>query len=118
MTSSDSQPPVRNPSDKPVDVVLMHSRTQDGEGIRVLRTRNGEISAGELRALKHGKTVGSGEVVSLSPRPEHPLLWNVNVQCQVPQTPCHSGPARVTSEAYRSNYDAIFKHHEPDSSLN
>ena len=29
MTSSDSQPPVRNPSDKPVDVVLMHSHTYE-----------------------------------------------------------------------------------------
>jgi len=65
---------------KPQDVVLLHSPTEDGEGIRVLRARqqhdesaraNEEaacvVEVGEVRPLKEGKPI-SGEVVRLKPR--------------------------------------------------
>lgn len=98
--------------EKPVagekDVVLMHSRTEDGEGIRVIRSREGRIEAGELRALKEGVPI-SGEVVSLAPRNDQPLLWDVKVQCRVESAQSHAGPARVSSRAYRKNWDGIFK---------
>lgn len=85
----------------------MHSRTDDGQGIRVLRAREGRVEAGELRAMKEGAPI-SGEVVSLKQRQEHPLLWDVDVQYR-PRTNSHAGPARVSSRAYRDNWDSIFK---------
>ena len=32
---------------KPLDVVLVHGPTEDGEGARVLRARSGRVEAGE-----------------------------------------------------------------------
>ena len=92
----------------PADVVLMHGRTEDGEGIRVLRAREGKVEAGELRAMKQGVPLASGEVVCLSQRAEHPLLWDVKVQCRVETGKGHGGPARVATRAYRRNWDSIF----------
>jgi len=96
------------------DVVLMHGRTEDGEGIRVLRAREGKVEAGELRAMKQGVPLASGEVVCLSQRAEHPLLWDVKVQCRVETGKGHGGPARVASRAYRRNWDSIFNPSEVD----
>lgn len=96
------------------DVVLMHGRTEDGEGIRVLRAREGKVEAGELRAMKQGVPLASGEVVCLSQRAEHPLLWDVKVQCRVETGKGHGGPARVASRAYRRNWDSIFNPPEVD----
>lgn len=121
---ADSDKPSPRKDSKPTDVVLVHGRSEDGEGIRVLRTRNGELLAGELRALKHGVPVGSGEIVTLTPRAEHPLLFDVNTQVQLPEgAPTsgqagHAGPARVSSDAYRANYDTIFKRPGFDPSIN
>lgn len=117
---ADDKDPNNKSEPKPPDVVLMHGRTDDGEGIRVLRARNGEVHTGELRALKQGVPL-SGEVVALTRRPEHPLLWDVDVQCKVEPpraTKGHGGPARVASRAYRRNYDAIFKRSEDEPVMN
>lgn len=96
------------PAAKKEDVVLMHSRTDDGEGVRVLRARDGKLETGEVRALKEGVPV-SGEVVTLTQRKEHPALWDVDVHCRTKPTRSHAGPARVSSRAYRDNWDVIFK---------
>lgn len=117
---ADDKDPSNKSKTKTPDVVLMHGRTDDGEGIRVLRARDGEVHTGELRALKQGVPL-SGEVVALTRRPEHPLLWDVDVQCKVesPQaTRAHGGPARVASRAYRRNYDAIFRRSEDEPVMN
>lgn len=102
------KPDAEKPDAGDKDVVLMHSRTEDGEGIRVIRSREGRIEAGELRALKEGVPI-SGEVVSLAQRNDQPLLWDVKVQCRVESPHSHAGPARVSSRAYRKNWDGIFK---------
>lgn len=121
---ADSDKPSPREDSKPTDVVLVHGRSEDGEGIRVLRTRNGELFSGELRALKHGVPVGSGEIVTLTQRAEHPLLFDVNTQLQLPEgtatseRPGHAGPARVSSDAYRANYDTIFKRQGYDPAIN
>lgn len=105
------------------DVVLLHGRTRDGEGIRVLRARDGSVEAGELRAMKQGVPLASGEIVSLTQRSEHPLLWDVKVQHRVESVE-HSGPVRVTSSAYRENWKNVFRSKqsrggmEEDSTLN
>lgn len=106
---SDSSPPPKTP-DAPSDVLLLHSPTADGEGMRVLRARDGRIEEGELRPLKEGKPVVSGEVVRLTPRTESPAICDVAVQYRAPSAaaPAHKGPALVTSNEYRDHWDGIF----------
>ncbi len=91
----------------PKDVVLVYSHTDDGEGARVLRSRDGRVEAGEVRALREGMSIQGVEVVKLEPRPESPLLFDVDVQYDARTSP-HSGPPRVTSRAFRDHFDAIF----------
>jgi len=104
----------------PNDVVLVYKRTDDGEGACVLRARQGRVETGELRALRHGVPITGAEVVRLQARAESPLLFDVEVQLDARGGAAHSGPPRVTSRAYRENYDAIFgaRGKTEDTSLN
>lgn len=90
------------------DVLFVHGPTEDGAGARVIRSREGAIEVGELRAVKEGAPLMGGDVVKLEPRPESPRLFNVDVQYRVESTPGHAGPARVSSAVYRRNWDAVF----------
>jgi hypothetical protein len=104
------------------DVVLLHSPTESGEGIRVIRKREDTIELGELRPMREGQPI-HGDVVRLTPREGHAMLYNceVMVPAQKPRAlepeakakeleagALHKGPARVTTEAYRGGWDAIF----------
>jgi len=94
--------------DKPAkDVLLAYRRTDDGKGACVLRARDGQLEAGEVRALADGACVRGAEVVTLRPRAESPLLYDVDVKYDAREKSRH-GPARVTSRAYRSNFDQVF----------
>lgn len=88
------------------DVALVHGRTADGEGLQVLRKQGDTLSLGEVRPLKEGKPI-QGEVVQLKPRPEMPLLCDVEVQ-HAPAARSHAGPARVANKSYRSGWDGIW----------
>ena len=91
------------------DVVLLHSATDDGKGVRVLRARQGRLEAGEVRALREGTPITDGEVVKLTPRPESPRLCDVEVAVRV-EGPARTtlGPAQIATESYRTNWDRIF----------
>lgn len=86
------------------DVVLVHSPTDDGRGWRVLRKREERLEVGTIQPVEEGKPL-HGELVALKPREGTPL-FDVEVQYAPPRA--HAGPARVSSEAYRSGWDAIF----------
>ena len=97
------------------DVVLLHSPTEDGDGMRVLRAREGRVELGEVRPLKEGHALNGAEVVTLTPRADAPRVCDVKVQVALPKTPeaapkalPHKGPARVSSEAYRDGWDALY----------
>jgi hypothetical protein len=109
------------------DVVLLHSPTESGDGIRVIRKREETIELGELRPMREGQPI-HGDVVRLTQREEHKLLFDCEVMVPGPkakeaappdQKPApalpHKGPARVTSEAYRGGWDAIFGKRSPGS---
>jgi hypothetical protein len=99
------------------DVVLLHSPTENGDGIRVIRKRDETLELGELRPMREGQPI-HGDVVKLTQREEHALLFDceVLVPSAKPQEPAppapkqlpHKGPPRVTSDAYRGGWDAIF----------
>jgi hypothetical protein len=96
------------------DVVLMHANTEDGEGARVLRARPGRLEAGEVRPMAEGKPLmPGGEVVRLERRKDAPALYDVHVECKVPDAPQESprsrdGPPQVATKAYREAWARTF----------
>jgi hypothetical protein len=102
------------------DVLFLHSPTEDGEGIRVVRAREDRVEAGELRAMKEGQPLVAGEVVNLTPRPEQPRVCDVKVVAKVTPpkaaAPAPKGPAQVATRAYRESWERIFG--DGDKSLN
>lgn len=112
------------------DVVLVHGLTEDRRGYKVLRAREDGLELGEVRPLEEGKPL-TGDVVRLKPRAESPLLCDVETQVSLRElegaqvqnrsgdraaprvTPAEPrrrvGPAQVATDAYRMNWDAIWK---------
>jgi len=95
------------------DIALIHGKTADGEGLRIIRRRDDRIELGAVRPLKEGAPI-VGEVVTLTPRQESPLLCDVKVQYSAPGTrndvaesPRH-GPAQIATDRYRENWDRIW----------
>jgi hypothetical protein len=101
-------------SQRDADVALIHGRTPDGEGLRVIRKRRERIELALVKPLEQGVPI-TGEVVSLKPRPEFPLLCDVKVELEAPPAadvatrPAHGGPAQVATDRYRENWDKIWK---------
>jgi len=98
------------------DVALIRGRTADGEGLSILRQKGDRVELGALKPLKEGVPI-HGEVVTLKPRPEFPLLCDVDVNYTPPEQvadvakrsdEARRGPAQVASESYRENWDAIW----------
>jgi hypothetical protein len=107
------------------DIALIQGRTPDGEGLRILRQRDERLEVGAVKPLKEGAPI-TGEIVTLRPRPEFPLLCDVEVayspQHEAPRdvvTPdaARRGPPRVTSPRYRDNWDAIWSRSAKKSAL-
>ena len=98
---------------KNYDVVLLHSPTEDGAGVRVLRARPGTIEAGEVRPIREGAPIQGGEVVKLRARDDAPWVCDVDVLHSADASPAptsarNGGPAQVASRAYRDQWDHIF----------
>lgn len=97
--------------DRSTDVVLLSGPTEDGEGLRALRSRPGRLDLAEIRPVSEGRHIGDSELVSLHPR-QIPILCDVKVHYDPeqdgPQDSPHAGPARVASRAYRRNWDQVF----------
>lgn len=92
------------------DLVVLNGPTPDGEGVRVVRLRVETVELGEMRALKEGAPITSGDVVQLHAREGSPLVWDVEVQYSAGRKTekQHAGPARVSNALYRRNWDSIF----------
>lgn len=93
------------------DIVLVHGRTDDGQGVKALRSRPGRLEAAEIRPIKEGQPLHSGELVSMNEREGSPLLWDVEVLHRVQGEAGeaeHTGPPQVASSRYRRNWDEVF----------
>lgn len=101
--SGDSPTPKAPPSP---DVALLHSPTEDGKGIRIVRARPEGLQIGEVRPLEEGKPV-HGEIVTLKPREGEPRVCDVEVHYA--HKPAHGRPAQVASDRYRENWAQIFE---------
>jgi hypothetical protein len=111
---SESEPP--RPAKE--DVLLVGGPAEGGGGLRVLRKREDAIEVGEIRPVQEGRPL-QGELVRLKPRREHDRVFDVEVllsRDEIPRAALgHAGPAQVASDAYRTNWDAIFgPSEEPD----
>lgn len=101
------------------DVLVVHGVTADGAGLNVIRQRNRRLEFGAVHPARPGRPI-HGELVKLRPRPECPLVCDVDVQYSPPDPePQPSdvarptanerrGPAHVATDAYRTNWDAIW----------
>ena len=95
---------------KKTDVLFVGPRTEDGEGHKVLRKRDESLEVGELRDVKEGKPI-HGELVKLTPREGEDRTFDVDVLHAKKETATdgpRKGPAKVTSDAYRDNWEQIF----------
>ena len=117
---------VKLPAD--ADVALLAGPTSDGKGVSILRARQGRLEAGEVRPLESGKPI-SGDVVSLKPRQAFPFLCDVETHVAAPQENAaskpsqsdvakpRSGPAQVASDAYRANWETIYRRGKKEPEL-
>lgn len=106
----------------PKDIAILNGPTDDGHGARVVRIREGEVSAGEIRPVREGESINQSEVVRLKPLDREQRVCEIEVlhdpggdQAKKPaetaprkrsQTP---GPVRVSNPTYRKNWSAIFE---------
>ena len=112
---SETKPRSRPPTPVPLpvrvkDIAIVGGPTDDGQGARVLRIRDGSLSAGELRPLREGETITHSEVVRLRPLEGEPRVCEVEVLHEPPQTKSSDTPrrARVSTASYHKNWDAVF----------
>ena len=115
-------------------MALVAGPTADGEGAHLLRGKDGQVSAGELRPAREGQPVQEGgELVRLTPMHEQLPICAVETLYgggdegapakRPPSRPRREGggPARVSTERYRKNWNAVFgkpKKRGKDWSLN
>lgn len=128
MTSPKSPSPpaaeAATPAAPSTDVALVHRVTPDGT-VHVIRRRGDQLEAGALAPLREGAPI-QGEVLSLRPRENCPLLCDVDVlytppaakpASQAPARPVarRKGPAQVATDDYRDNWDSIWASKKPDA---
>lgn len=117
-TAPESAAPTSESGSAGSDVALIHGRTDDGTGLKILRAKSGHLEAGVVRPLVEGQPI-TGEVVRLSARKDFPLLCDVHVELDA-RPPAHSertarhGPAQVATDTYRKNWDAIYSRRDDD----
>jgi hypothetical protein len=102
----------RKPRPKaPQDIAILSGPTEDGQGARVVRIREGNLSAGEIRPVKEGEPITHNEIVRLRPLDAERRVCEVEVihaPAALPKEAAVSGPARVSTPNYRKNWSTIF----------
>lgn len=98
--------------------MFVRGPSEDGRGLDILRLKNDELSAGELREAKDGQPI-NGELIKLSQRSEHDRLYDVEVLAEGPRATTtapaqpRKGPPKVASDAYRAGWESIFGARKP-----
>jgi hypothetical protein len=104
---------------KPRDLAILQGPTEDGKGARVLRLKDGELSAGEIRPAREGEPITDRELVRLKPISEGAPICEVEVlHAPAARVPAVNnagaaakpgpGPAQVATDSYRKNWSAVF----------
>ena len=97
----------------PKDIALVHGPTEDGAGARVLRFKDGEVYAGEVRPVREGQPIADQELVRLKPMAGRAPLCEVEVVHEGKPAPAaekgkSTGPAQVATDTYRRNWNTVF----------
>lgn len=122
---------------KAIDVAFLQGPTEDGKGARVVRVRNGMISAGEVRPAREGEPLHDRELVRLKPiHAELPIcaIEVLHGPTSAPEVAAESAdgrssggssdarsearPARVATDSYRKNWSAVFARKRANNALN
>jgi hypothetical protein len=103
------------------DVAVVVAATEDGKGARIVRSREGKIEIGELRAAEEGKPLQGRELIRLKPQVNADAanvpVYDVEVvhpgastKPDAEEATLRQGqkPAQVASTAYRESWDRIF----------
>jgi hypothetical protein len=119
-------PPSAAPTGGSGDIALIHGVSPDG-AVKVIRRRGDRLEAGALTPLREGAPI-HGEVVSLRPRENCPLLCDVDVLYTPPEPAVvakakpaarpaqrRKGPAQVATDSYRDNWDSIWSRKKSDA---
>ena len=109
----------------PKDIAILSGPTEDGQGARVVRIREGVgVSAGEIRPIRDGEPINQSELVRLHPLDENKRVCAVEV-LHAPNSSDKpaadrkaAGPARVSNAKYRQNWSVIFGSKEPKTDGN
>ncbi len=99
------------------DVAFLYSRSEDGRSYGVVRRRKEEIQVGTLQALEEGKPI-HGEIVSLRPRPDSAVLFDVETEHAVTTARQASGPPKIATKEYREGWDSIWSEKRGSRALN
>lgn len=103
------------------DLILIHGVNEKRGELHVLRHRGDKIEPGVVKPIEEGKPI-FGDLVRLKPKPEFPLICEVEEILRYEdhdrESGHHSGPPRVTTEAFRRGWDAIFGKSESDELTN
>ena len=109
----------------PKDIAILSGPTEDGQGARVVRIRDGgEVSAGEIRPMREGEPINKSELVRLHPLDANKRVCAVEV-LHAPSSAASgatgrdkpdaeheskrsAGPVRVSNAKYRQNWNVIF----------
>lgn len=122
----------------PKDIAILSGPTEDGQGARVVRIREGgDVSAGEIRPVRDGEPINQSELVRLHPLDAQKRVCAVEVlhapasngagekaeKAEAePKRASGAGPVRVSNAKYRQNWSVIFggsdKSKDGDWSLN
>jgi hypothetical protein len=106
------------PARLPGDIALVCGKDQHGTHILRRRSEEAPLELGLLRPLREGKPI-EGEVVSLTQRPETPLLFDVKSELPDPRPRAtEDGPAQVATDAYRKGWDAVWGRRRRDQTVN
>jgi hypothetical protein len=92
------------------DEALVFGMDPERKETFVLRRRGEDVEAGVVRPLQEGRPI-HGDVVRLKPRPEFPLLCDVETLVKHPDPPVaprRAGPAMVSNDAYRRGWEQVF----------
>jgi hypothetical protein len=118
---ADGGPKQKPDSPESFDVVMIHGKTDDGGGAKVLRARPGRLDAGEVRPMQDGKPLGSGEIVRLERRAGDegaPALFDVHVEHEL-EAPVAvrttDKPAQVATREYRESWERTFGRRRGDA---
>ena len=100
------------------DIALVCGKDQHGTHILRRRSEQAPLELGLLRPLREGKPI-EGEVISLTPRPEAPVLFDVKSELPDPRArPTEDGPPQVATDAYRKGWDAVWGRRRRDQTVN